>query len=436
VTADVRKHFRRAVRAGLFLSPGLLDAAFSALAGFATGLYAVHTLEGAELGAYALYFSAFIVASLVPGQLLYTPLSVAVLPAEPEARMGAILPMMRTGLLLAGLSGLVASLAGIPVASQVETSTLVALAVSVGLLILVSPIQDHMRATFHLAQRPYRAALVSVVQLFLVSVSLGTLYVLDVPDAWLPFGSLAFANLGSTLCGLLLISRGPHLHLDLPPTRQLLRSGLMLLPAGLIGQGAVFACSTIVVSLASAGALGTAEAARIVARPVLVLSFGISRALTPRLMEAGRERDRGKALRTSYQYVAAMGLAGVGMLAVAGWSHPLNPFETLAPRAFTADGLTALTISITMLAAFTRLPERLLIGAGRNAEYLGLSIVGAVARIAAVTALAAGLGAYTLAVGALADILVTGVVAWFLAMKLFQRPVPPVDSGSVEVGRA
>jgi O-antigen/teichoic acid export membrane protein len=415
-----RNYLRRARNAALLLGPGLLDASFSALAGFAASLYAANQFDSHDLGAYALYFAAFMFASPVAQQLFYTPLAVAALASEPEARMRLILPNLPTGFLISGLSGLGAALAGILIAGQVDTATVTALAVTVALLVLISPIQDHVRSMFHLARRPWRAAAMSMVQLALICLAIGAMYLSNVPDAWVPFGSLVLANTGSTIFGLFLISESDEPLRPIPPLRELFRSGIILLPSGMINQGGAFAGAAILASVASASELGFAEAARVVSRPVFVLGFGISRALTPRLLEAGRDGSRDRARRIAIQYLAVLFLAGAIQLAVSGWPHPLNPFEAMIPRAYELKGLTVLTIVAVTVASLASLPRSLLVGAGRNRDILLISIAGTVARIVTIAALAPSLGAYAISAGVLAEIATEAAIGWKLVNRILR----------------
>ena len=62
------------------LSAGVIDAGASSLATFLAALVAARTLTATEMGAYALVFAAWTLATQVPSQLIY---------ASAEARLGA-----------------------------------------------------------------------------------------------------------------------------------------------------------------------------------------------------------------------------------------------------------------------------------------------------------------------------------------------------------
>ena len=68
-----------------------LTFAFASLATFLMGAYAVRHLDAETLGAYGLFFSAFLLAALFPSQLVFVPAEVTILPAD-EARQLETIP--------------------------------------------------------------------------------------------------------------------------------------------------------------------------------------------------------------------------------------------------------------------------------------------------------------------------------------------------------
>jgi ABC-type glycerol-3-phosphate transport system permease component len=80
------------------LSAGLLDAGLASLATLAVGVYAARSLSAAELGTYALFFSAFTVAAVLPTQLLLVPAEVATLLEGPHERLRVLRSGWRLGL--------------------------------------------------------------------------------------------------------------------------------------------------------------------------------------------------------------------------------------------------------------------------------------------------------------------------------------------------
>ncbi len=55
------------------LPAGLVDAGASSLATFVTGVAATRLLDSSELGAYAIFFSAWLLASQLPTALILVP---------------------------------------------------------------------------------------------------------------------------------------------------------------------------------------------------------------------------------------------------------------------------------------------------------------------------------------------------------------------------
>jgi O-antigen/teichoic acid export membrane protein len=209
---------------------------------------------------------------------------------------------------------------------------------------------------------------------------------------------------------------------DVPPARSLLRTGMALLPAALIQEATIFISAATLASVASAAALGSAEAARIVARPVQAFSLGISRSLAPRLMEAGEARSRSRARRVVFLYVAAIAGAGLVYLAVAGWSYSLSPFVEVVPVAYAKEGLVALFLVATLAGAITQVPRGVLLGAGRGKELLLITVLASLCRIAAVALLAASMGAYALPVAHLLSLALGGALGIRATGRLLDRP--------------
>jgi hypothetical protein len=406
----------------VFLSPGLADAALSSLAGFAASLYAVRALDGPALGAYSLYLSAAVVAALFAQHLLFLPSQIAALKAPRPARSAILGPTLWRGALISAVAAPIAACAGLILAGDVPDSTLFALGAGAAVLTVVTPLQDHVRSTLHLSGEHVRAALVSGAQLALTCLALGALVLLDVAEAWAPFSALAFGTAVSGLVGLKLTSFAVEGTFELPAARSLMRTGMTLLPAALIQEATIFVSSATLASLSSAAALGNAEAARVVARPVQAFSLGVSRTLAPRLMEAGEARSRGSARRTAGLYAAAVGGAGLAYLLVAGWPHPLNPLEALAPAAYIEEGLVAIVLVATVAGAITQIPRGVLLGAARGQEILMITVAASAVRIAAVVLLAASIGAYALPVAQLVSAGLAGGLGLRATLRRLDRP--------------
>ena len=166
--AALRRAARRsaaAARSRAALGAGVLDSGFASLAGFVGALYAARVLDGATLGVYALYLSAFMVASLVPQQLLFSPSHVNAVGAERSDRLAILPRMLRTGALLALAGAVLVLPAGWIAAGEVDARAIALLGATAAALTVVSPLQDYLRSTLHLAGRSRLAAALSAVQL-------------------------------------------------------------------------------------------------------------------------------------------------------------------------------------------------------------------------------------------------------------------------------
>ncbi|MFC2153469.1 hypothetical protein ACFLQ7_02420, partial [Actinomycetota bacterium] len=265
---------------------GIVDSACASLATFAVGLTAVTVLDDVNRGVYAVYFAAFLVGVVLPRQLVFAPASIEAVALEPrDHRLAVVSRSLRFGLAPALLGALGAPIAYLVTSGYSDASVSAALAITCAITIILSPMQDFVRQTLHIAARSWRAATVSIVQLVVVVAAIGTGLALDVDRAWIPFGALALANAVSLTVAWLL----GHVGLDVgstPPMdlRAMLGKGAWLIQTDLAPAAAAFVVAAIIAALASPEDLGYAEAARVVAQPILVLSAGLSAVLSPRAM--------------------------------------------------------------------------------------------------------------------------------------------------------
>jgi O-antigen/teichoic acid export membrane protein len=372
------------------LPAGLLDAGFASLATLGVGLYAAQALPLSEFGAYALFFSAFVLAAVVPAQLILSPAAFATVSASAIGieRLGLLRQTWRLGTLPAAIAAIVASAAAW-FSAEAPDSVLWALAVTTTTCSIVSPLQDHLRRILHLANISWYAALVSLVQLCSVFGALAFFEVVGVGPIWRPFGALTLANVVSLAVGVALAyrrSREPTL-----PRYQaghLMRSGRWLLLQEAAITSAVFVSSAVVTQLAGPEALGHAEAARIVAQPLFVLTAGLSSVLWPQSIEAGATRSREAARRTARPFTRFLVAAGLLYGAVTAGPWGGNPLAALVPQAYTVTGLVPLTVVAYVLLGLPFLSRAELIGAGRERilPWIGM-FAGTLQCVAAVSAL-------------------------------------------------
>lgn len=402
----------------------------AALATFSVGIYAARYFTPEDLGIYALFFAAFLVAAIVPFKLAFLPSEVQLLEIPQPDRLGGFRLTMPAGLPVALGSGLITLMAVIP-AWGTSGGLLWPLAITAFVTSVLSPIQDHIRRVMHLAGRSWLAALTSTVQLSIVVTTITFGLATGLDDAWVPFGGLAAANTISIMVGLALARRHAH---PVPgtayPLQRLARSGKWLTGIGLMPAGAAFAAAAIVALLAGDRFLGFAEAARVAARPLLVFMTGLSAVLNPPSMEAGRDRNHREGIRLAR--LADQLVIGVGILVLAwlGINWIGNPMAALVEGAYEIGGLVALTIvaNIAWGALFSQ--EAQLIGGSREVDLFRVHAVGAVVQvIVAFSAPITEAYALPLSIGAFAIVRWIGF-QWALA-RLYRPSKPSRSDGAL-----
>lgn len=389
------------------LPAGVLDAGMASLATFITGLVAVRVFDDATTGIYAVFFTAFLFGHVLALNLIYLPSEIAAV-GRPLGERLDIVPQSVSYGLTAGIVGAMASAFAVAVTFRLaDASTLIALSTTAAAAIVLSPTQDHVRRMLHIDGLSWAAVAVSGVQLAVAIGAVGGMLLADINRAWIPFGALSMANATSLGTGVVLAHRrrGSHRTLVRLDVRRLLRAGAWLLVGALIPAGVSLIGDAIVIHLAGEEALGYAEAARVVAMPVLVVAIGLSAVIGPRMMEAAIARNAAASRRVFVLFLLITGAGAVLYAAVAGFDWPLNPMSYLVPRAYTVGGLVLVTVamhyivgaflilnseliaarkekSIAVVAA-TAAPMRLLLSAtaavtgafARPVAYLGQSVV-------------------------------------------------------------
>jgi O-antigen/teichoic acid export membrane protein len=391
------------------LPAGLLDAGFASLARLAVGIYAARALTPSDLGAYALFFSAFVFALVVPMQFVLVPAELAALSAVHRERLALVRQSWRIGIPTSAATAVVASVAAM-LAAEASARVLWPLALTTTACATLTPLQEHVRRVLHMAGISWHAAMVSVVQVGGVVAALALLAWTGAPAAWRPFGALTIATALSLGAGLLLASRRQPLS-TLPryAVAALMRSGKWLLAIEAITAGATFLASVIVSRLDTPAALGYAEAARIVGQPMFVLAVGLSAVLNPRAMEAGAGRDRAAARHVARPYTALLAAVGLvyAALTVAPWWG--NPLARLVPQAYVVAGLVPATVASFVLFGLPIIPRSELTGARRERVLPQVGLVAGVLQCAAaLSAVWIGAFARPLGVALFAAVLLVG----------------------------
>ncbi len=216
---------------------------------------------------------------------------------------------------------------------------------------------------------------------------------------WIPFSALAIANVISSVVGLVLArQRSEALNSPLPHIREQLRSGSWMLVTGLLAPVGGLVVQAIVIALAGASILGLAEAARIVGRPVLVLSIGLGQALAPRSIEAAQRLDRPNARKIARVYWGVF-VAGSVLYSVAvSFDWPLNVAEMVIPNAYDVTGLVLAVCLANIVQGVSFPPRYELLGAGREPSVAKIETLGQIGRSISATA-TSPLGAFVIPVG-------------------------------------
>jgi len=413
------------------LPAGVVDASFASLATFAVGLAAINLLPDAERGVYELFFTAFLLGTVLPRNLIFTPAEVDAVGFPVDSR----LPLIRRTLTLgsgpalgSAASALLAAAVAAPLATSDVIFPFVVTATVAGFL---SPLQDHVRKMLHIGIRSWLAAAISIAQFVVAVIAILVMMALDVPVPWIPFGALSIANLASLSFGWL-ITREAHRHT--PGEERLRFSGLIKRGRWLVLQAAGpslagFLAATIITRLASPEALGFAGAARVVAQPIAVFASGLTAVLAPRIVEAAMKRDRPLARHTNTVYLVAVAGAGAAYLALAGWSWALNPMTRIVPSAYEISGLVALTIVANIAAAGIFLQVNDLLGAKRETTLAAVSW--AVSPVLILGAATAGVtDAFARAIGRFAQATIRFFVQLHVIKPQYDEPPTPTAGAS------
>lgn len=383
------------LRAGLrTLGAGQLDAGLASIAGFFAAALAVRYLTPSQLGVYSLLFLAFGVASQLPTQLIFSPAEVLIAHMPLSDRLGSMRWSLTRGGLVAAASSVTVAAGALPLASEVDLTTVSPLIVSAVAFTLISPIQDHMRRVFHASERSGQAALISATNLVMTGITAAIL--LQVDHLWVPFGSMTIGNIVS--CGAALLLLKGSRQSPAPSTKELVSIGRYLLVVGLGQAGGRYVAGTLVGTIAGSAALGFVEAARLVARPLEVSAQGIVAALGPRLMVASARRDRQAIRGLNRSFVAAaLGVGVTYTVLVAtpiGWSIP----TALFPTAYEISGLVLVTLIAHQIITLTRPLQARLMGLRREVSLARQELVAQAGRLISATT-AIWIGAFAIPAG-------------------------------------
>ena len=339
------------------LPAGIVDASLSSLATFAAGLAAVRWLDPAELGSYSVIFSAFLVGTLLPSELTYTPIQVSMIKLAAKQRLGGIVQSLGKGIPSALLGLIILLVAFSVIWWPSKSSVEVELALTGAALILISPMQDHLRRGLHIAERSWLAVWMSGAQLVAVVAFLLVTLSMDLDPAWAPLGSLTVANTISLCFGLYMSREAWRVRPDSPPVTV---SGRWLAASSISAFGGTLVASLVMTLVAGPEIVGFAEAARVAAQPILVITTGVTAALASRHLRAAHTVDRAAAETVNKNFFLVIGVAGMAYLAIAGFAWSLNPLFLLIPTAYDIPFLIPVTILSNLALGFTSFRDQLI----------------------------------------------------------------------------
>lgn len=339
------------------LPAGIVDAALASLGTFAAGLAAVRWLEPAELGTYSVIFSAFLVGSLLPTEITYTPIQVSMIRLDAQQRLGGIVHSLGSGIPPAMLGCVLVLAAGGIIWWQSDPTAVVELAVTGVGLAVISPMQDHLRRGFHIAERSWGAALMSGSQLVAVVGALLVMQLSGIAPSWAPLGSLVVANIVSLSFGLLMSRDAWRVR---PTAPVVTVSGLWLAASSISAFGGTLVASLVMTLIAGPEIVGFAEAARVAAQPVLVVTTGVTAALAPRHLRAAASVNRDAAIATNKSFFLVIAVAGISYLCIAGFAWSFNPLFALIPSAYDIPFLIPVTILSNLVLSATSFRDQLI----------------------------------------------------------------------------
>ncbi len=412
------------------VAAGVLDAGLSSAATFCMGFYAAHAFEPAALGAYGLVFTAFVVATRFPSQLIFKPAEIIAVSLPSGARLGLVGRSIRLGAFPALVAGMAVMLVTFLAPAGVPPEVVMALTVTGMLSAFISPIQDHVRFMLHIGDTSWGAAGMSGVMVSTALVSLWLLPQSGAPTAWVPFGALAIGNVVSLGTGLWVTSG----HTAGDPScqglrfRALARSGAWLLLIALLPTGAAFVCAALMLHLAGPAAMGYAEASRVLGQPPWVLSLGLAAVLGPRSIRAAQHGDLQEARSVSRLFAVLMLVIGLPYAVLVGFPWAWSPLPEVVPNAYRVPYLLLLSVIGSLVIGMDWPYRSELIGARRETTLAKLEAVANAVRTA-IGATAGAIGAFAIPVGYVCLALVRSVGYRVALRSLYRSHIPTPTSG-------
>lgn len=378
ITGRARKYAPRLVA-------GLLDAGTASIGTFLIGLFAARILSAEQLGVYAVVFAAFLVGSGLSRSLNYLPVEAESVEAARGQPIGWYLHSLSAGSLTGLLGALIAiGLILLATTSRIAPSTMAA----AGLAAVLSPAQDHGRQLLHLSEKSHFAALTSLQFTAVIVFSLLLLDPGDTPLFFL-FATLAAANVFSIITPLALGIRNRAV--EVPSiARLIVDRGRWLFGAEISPTIAIYGVRSLLANVVSFEVAGYAEAARILAAPILVGGNGIIASLKNKLLGQGIGRNERR-----WDLFVLLFLAAI----TAFWSLVLlvGPtrvwLEGFLPTAYAVPLVLVLSIVSAILTAFGIALDSVALGSRKESAIMGGRVSSSIVSLSVVVPLASLFGA-------------------------------------------
>lgn len=362
------------------LSAGLVDAGASSLATFVAAVAATRLLSDAEIGAYALVFGAWALATQLPGQLVFAPAEAVMVRFDPIQRLAHLRFNLRFAFPWAVAASMLVAMVVFVLPPDVPRASGLHLALTGAAAAALAPAQEHARQLLHLAGRHWVAAWVSVARFVLVAALLAAAIWSGTAPALAPLGALALAD---ALCLVAVVviagksSEQPRVY-DGPG---LVRIGAWLLASALAAPAAGFLVNFVLARSVSSATLGLAEQARIAAQPILVLGVGLSAVLRPTSMKAAVEQDRSTANAINRKFHVFLWVFTALYLATSLAPGSVNVVRLVVPGAFGEVGLMQVSVLAASVNALVMLRRSEVIALTRTREVAAVEAWSAVSRL-------------------------------------------------------
>ena len=262
----------------------LSDSAFSALATFSAGAFAVRHLPDPGVALFSLCLTSWIIGATFPRSLVLIPLEVQVNRSSHGA-LPALRSTVATARWTLALAAVVTACGGLPALAVTPVLGFVLMSTTAAAAAVGTAMLTHLRASMHIAGRHEQAGLTSFLStsFTLCVLLIGHLLPRGPLDYALPFGALALGQLmgipswrrAKRKCSV--IEAGP-----LPP----LRDRAFMLTQGIIAQLSIYLQTTMIVQLLGVSESAHLEGARVAASPVFLLANSLSWILFPGLVRA------------------------------------------------------------------------------------------------------------------------------------------------------